>query len=184
VSSDDIITIRPENVVMLPSISEQAPPENLYNLLCNPAELLDLLEFHAGNVNAFLSHLSKNANERQKMFYKVLETLEKSPEFHRKWKKAIVRSQKVRIQMLQCSALTNLERYDPFIYPSDPDKPPVIKQTNDLANAKLLLGSVFEKEMLQTKAGFKGVGGGGPIDTAGEDTPEEEEALAEAESED
>lgn len=168
---------------MLPSIAEQESHDALNDLLNDPEELLKLLEFHAGNVNAMLSHLSKDANERQRMHYKVLKTVESSAEVHKKWKKSLARSQKARIQMLQCSALNNLERYDPFIHSFNKEGEPVVtlKQLNDIANAKLILGPAFEREMLQVKTSFKGASNSS-ADLSGEDTEEEDEALADAES--
>lgn len=182
--SDDIIDIKPENIVLLPSISQQAGAENLNQILNDAPALLDLLEFHAGNINAFLSHFTRDASERQRIHYKIIKTIESNRGVHQQWNKALKRGHKARISALQCTAITNLERYDHLNYPKKEDEPPFIKQTNDLANAKLLLGSVFEREMLQTKASFKGAGGGPTGDMSGEDTEEEDDALKEAEEED
>jgi hypothetical protein len=181
--SEDVIDIKPVNVVILPSISQQADPQDFDRILNDAAMLLDLLEFHAGNINAFLSHFTRDASERQRIHYKILKTIEANRGIHQQWNKAVKRSDKARIAALRCTAITNLERYDPINYPRKDDDPPFIKQTNDLANAKLLLGATFESEMQKAKAAFKG-STGSTGDLSGEDTDDEEAALLDAESED
>lgn len=173
--SDDVIEIHPTNIVMLP-----ATQETMREVLAAPNRCLELLERYAGNISLFLSQFSTNAEERQMILYQAESTMRKDAKQYALWKAAIKRSHTTRLQLLKCDALDKLERYQKFYPPKKDDDLGMIKQTDDIAFAKCVMGDLLAGQIAQEKSLKPKPGGAiGKEDNHDEDD-EDDEALERA----